>query len=471
MLNNNKKNKKNSNKEIENIIKVNDYIKKKVFTINKNKGKIAIKKNIKENELNNKKKTNNNNMIRIRVQKKNITPKNIEHSNNNDEISNIKRIILNQNEIENINKKNNKFKKNNNNHNQDILIIQNISQSIAEMENKKAIRNENEKEAKKKRNSCSIKLKNNPKFRQRSSSYKFKKYEKKKEKKNSDLIQRSPIKAIKVKLPNSEGRRKKYKINIVKRIKIKFKQHFNFSEEKILINNYNNEMNEVNEKLKKRNKTITKKNKEKEKDIEKDNKIISIIKEDLENYILFSLKNENNKIKYNFSIIGQLLAKQKINLCNFIQFYLTICYENLDDKNKLIIANEYIQNIIEKYKRSYLTKDNFIKIHEDILDILVDICTNDKSRNIQEENKYKYDIIGSLFYSLLINEMFFVSDLNIFLDSEEYIYINAAKVVRYIIIYSNDEKLKNKYYEEFRNCKIFFNNPIYFKYVTRYLKS
>jgi hypothetical protein len=66
MLNNNKKNKKNSNKEIENIIKVNDYIKKKVFTINKNKGKIAIKKNIKENEFNNKKKTNNNNMIRIR---------------------------------------------------------------------------------------------------------------------------------------------------------------------------------------------------------------------------------------------------------------------------------------------------------------------------------------------------------------------------------------------------------------------
>ena len=231
-------------------------------------------------------------------------------------------------------------------------------------------------------------------------------------------------------------------------------------------------MNEVNEKLKKRNKTITKKNKEKEKkDIEKDNKIISIIKEDLENYILFSLKNEDNKIKYNFSIIGQLLAKEKMNLCDFIQFYLKICYENLDDKNKLIIANEYIQNIIEKYKRSYLTKDNFIKIHEDILDILVDICTNDKSRNIQEENKYKYDIIGSLFYSLLINEMFFVSDLNIFLDSEEYIYINAAKVVRYIIIYSNDEKLKNKYYEEFRNCKIFFNNPIYFKYVTRYLKS
>ena len=168
------------------------------------------------------------------------------------------------------------------------------------------------------------------------------------------------------------------------------------------------------------------------------------------------MKNEDNKIKYNFSIIGQLLAKEKIILSDLIQFYLTICYEILDEKNKIIIANDYIQNIIEKYKRSYLNKDNFIKIHEDILDILVEVCNkNNTSRNIKEENKFKYDIIGALFYSLLINEMFFVSDLNIFVKSEDNVYITVAKVVRYIIIYSTDEKLKNKYLEQFQNCKIF----------------
>ena len=81
-----------------------------------------------------------------------------------------------------------------------------------------------------------------------------------------------------------------------------------------------------------------------------------------------------------------------------------------------------------------------------------------------------YDIVGALFYSLLINELFFVSDLNMFINFEEQVYINIAKVLRNIIIYSNDNKFKTQYFEIFKNTKMFFNNPIYFKYVTKYLK-
>ena len=177
---------------------------------------------------------------------------------------------------------------------------------------------------------------------------------------------------------------------------------------------------------------------------------------------------------YNFSIIEQLLIKEKIDLSDLIEYYLKIGLEILDSKEKIIIANDYIQNIIENYNRTYINKNNFVKTHEDILELLIDIVINLNKKRIKNitniENKYLYDIIGALFYSLLINELFFVSDLNKFINCEEQVLINIAKIVRFIIIYTNDENLKNNYFETFKNCKLFFNNPIYFKYVTKYLK-
>ena len=146
----------------------------------------------------------------------------------------------------------------------------------------------------------------------------------------------------------------------------------------------------------------------------------------------------------------------------------------MDSKDKIIFANEYIQNIIENYKKRYLNKNDYIRIHEDILDMLIDIVININRNRIKSisnvENKYAFDIVGSLFYSLLINDLFFVSDLNMFINCEEKIYINIAKIVRFIIIYSNDEDAKNKYFKIFKNSRLFFNNPIYFNYVTKYLK-
>ena len=445
-------------KEKEIAININNkkYIKKKKYIYNKNQDKYPIKSNannklendkktVKEEEINNDSNNiNDKDFIRIKVKRNNNKSNCL--VKNDKQISNIKRIKLDQTEIKNPdNKINNNIKY----RNLDLINIPHISQSIIEDE-----------EQKDKRNSCSIKLKNNPKFRQRSSSLKFKN--------NHKNRNDSEYNIIKVKLPNSESRKKKYKINIIKRTKVKYKKNINFSEEKILINNYNKEIDEVNDNFLQRKKIIVKK----EKEIEKDNKIISIIKEDLENYILFSLKNEDNKIKYNYSIIGQLLTKEKIDLSDLIQYYLKICFDIIDEKDKIKTTNEYVQNIIEKYKRTYLNKDNFIKIHEDILDILVDICIDvNIGKNRKKENKLKFDIVGALFYSLLINELFFISDLNIFINSEAYIYTNLAKIVRYIIIYSSDEKLKKKYFEEFKNCKIFFNNPVYFQYITKYVKS
>ena len=111
----------------------------------------------------------------------------------------------------------------------------------------------------------------------------------------------------------------------------------------------------------------------------------------------------------------------------------------MDSKDKIIFANEYIQNIIENYKKRYLNKNDYIRIHEDILDMLIDIVININRNRIKSisniENKYSFDIVGSLFYSLLINDLFFVSDLNMFINCEEKIYINIAKIVRFILNY------------------------------------
>ena len=117
----------------------------------------------------------------------------------------------------------------------------------------------------------------------------------------------------------------------------------------------------------------------------------------------------------------------------------------------------------------YLTKDNFIKVHDMIIELLDDIINNNYAKN-DNKNKYIYDITGALFYCLLTHELFFVSDLNNFVSLNEYGYIKMAKIIRNIIIYSNDDNFKKEYSEVFKKCKMFFNNPLYFKYVTKYLK-
>ena len=472
---------KNEDNMINNKIKDN----KKIFFINnklivntkKNKGRNIIKRNNNENLVydsktikgeNRNEKEINNGLIKIKVFRKKLNQKNKVKDINNDKntnINNIQKVRLNETEI-NYKNNNNEAESSINDNISEIInypqipFSPRILKKLEEIYNTNINNNNNiKKEDKKEIKKTSVKIKNNYLLRKRSSSIKIV------DKRSVETNERNNI--FKIKLPNSEARKKKYKINIKKRLKVKCKKNLsNFSEEKILINNCNNDINQ-DQNIIERNKSIQKSKKE----IEKNKKIFLIIKEDLENYILFNVKNIDNKniiIKnYNYSIIGQLLIKEKIDLSQLINFYLKICFELIDSKDKIYICNDYINNIIEKYKRTYLNKNNFIQIHEDILEILVDIIANKDRKN---QNKYKFDIVGALFYSLLINELFFVSDLNMFIKCEEQIYINIAKILRNIIIYSNDDKFKSHYNEVFKKSKLFFNNPIYFKYVTKYLK-
>ena len=214
-------------------------------------------------------------------------------------------------------------------------------------------------------------------------------------------------------------------------------------------------------------------------------KIISILKEEIENFILFYNNNNNNTHdkkdgqenkkeekknhkNYDWSIIEQLIIKIKVDLIDIINCFLLISNELIDSKNKLNLCNEYIKLMIRFYKRDYLNENNIEKIHIKILRILY------RAETICTGNKYKYEILGNLFHIFLVEKMFNENDLNYFQNEEEKLIIEIAKIVKFIIIYfyeDNDNNIENEYYNKFKNTKIFNKNIIYFTYVTKYLNS
>ena len=203
----------------------------------------------------------------------------------------------------------------------------------------------------------------------------------------------------------------------------------------------------------------------------RNDKITIILKEDIESFISFYNKKneenfENNKNKkYNCSIIEQLIIKAKVDLIDIINCFLSICNEIIENKDKLVILNEYINKIIKYYKNNYLNDNNIKTINIKILKILnqIDIiCLN---------NKYKYEILGNLFYQFLNEELFCEEDLDYFENKEKIFIINIAKLIKHILIlFCENSQLANECHDKFKNTKIFKKNQIYFNYVTKFFK-
>ena len=205
------------------------------------------------------------------------------------------------------------------------------------------------------------------------------------------------------------------------------------------------------------------------------NKITTIIKEDIENFVSFynkkngeinGGKNDNN-LKYDWSIIEQLIIKAKVDIIDIINGFLLIFNEIVDNKTSLKIFNEYISQIIEHYKNNYLNEKNIKNIRIKILKILKQIDS------ININNKYKFDVFGNLFYHFLIEGLFTEEDLNYFENEEQKIVIEIAKMIKYILIlfyHNNNNKACNEYHTKFKKTKLFNKNPIYFNYVTKYIK-
>ena len=255
---------------------------------------------------------------------------------------------------------------------------------------------------------------------------------------------------------NNSDKKRKYKIrSVVKFIK---KNKFNLNN----IELFKEEELKIKEEIKKNSYET------KEEQIHND-KIIKILKEEIENFISYFNKRNIEKgdnHNYNWSIIEQLIIKVKVDLIDIINCFLKICNDIIDNKTKMKICIEYIKLLIVFYTKNYLKENNVKTIHIKILKILYNI------EKISINNKYKYEILGNIFYLFLIERLFNENDLNYFDKENEQLVIDLAKLVKFIIfLFSKDKNIAKEKYSKFESLQLFNNNHIYFNYVTKYLKS
>jgi hypothetical protein len=163
-----------------------------------------------------------------------------------------------------------------------------------------------------------------------------------------------------------------------------------------------------------------------QKEINREKKINLIIKEDLENYILFYKKRDKNKKKkYDFSMIEQIIIKIKIDIMDIINAYLKACDEINTKKENIIIMNEYIKDIIQHYRYYYLTNKNFNNIHIKLLQLLLSV------KSIKIYDSIKFEILGQLLNILLNNNILFINDLYIMRKADEKTKTNIRKILNY----------------------------------------
>ena len=432
---------------------------------------------IKRNEEN---KDNNNNMNNI-IQIKN-NEENKDNSNNNNNLNNIIPLKSNKENKDNINNnsmnnfipiKNNEENKDNSNSNMNNIIpiknneenndkkddpysvpkdmIDKLNDTIEK--NKDILGQNTEREEKIEKREKKEKTENKKNVKE-SKSYDPKTSN------NNKLIKNNNILSDKEEIDNEK--KKRYKIRSLVKVFKKNKQ-LNFLSQSLS----KEEENKIKDEIKKE---------QTEQEQIKNDKITTIIKEDIENFISFYNRkkdevndnaNDENK-KYDWSIIEQLIIKAKVDITDIVNGFLLICNEIIDNESTLKIWNEYISQIIEHYKNNYLNENNAKNIRIKILKILsqIDIiCIN---------NKYKYEIFGNLFYHFLIEGMFTDEDLNYLENKEEKIIIEIAKMIKVILdlfCENNNSKASEEYHNKFKFSKIFDKNPIYFDYVTKCLKT
>ena len=188
-----------------------------------------------------------------------------------------------------------------------------------------------------------------------------------------------------------------------------------------------------------------------------------MIENDLINYISIFTKNKfkDNK-SYNWEIINNLININNIGMEYIIDEFIQICTNIINDENKLLIANNYIKYIIENYTNN-LSKQSVDIIQTEMIKtfLIVDDYVNN--------NSYMYQILGNLLFFLIENKLYHVKFMNKYLKLEKKTKINIAIVTKYCIISSG--KFVKKYYNDFKQTKLFNNNEIFVTYINEPLKD
>ena len=85
------------------------------------------------------------------------------------------------------------------------------------------------------------------------------------------------------------------------------------------------------------------------------------------------------------------------------------------------------------------------------------------------KNKNMYKILGNLLFILIDNKLYHIKYFNNYLKTEKQTQINLAIITKYCIISSG--KFAKKYFNDFKQTKLFFNNEIFLQYVNEALKD
>ena len=197
--------------------------------------------------------------------------------------------------------------------------------------------------------------------------------------------------------------------------------------------------------------------------IEKENEgnyVMEIVRKDIEkflsesniNVIKYDLFKEINK-KYN----EELNVKKSFDIWELFYDYVEVCIDIINSEDKIYLVNEYIQNIINNFTLD-LPNESWEMLHYKLISLYLNI------NEICSDNIFMYQVMGNLLFMLIKNKLFFIKDLNNFLNKENEIIINIAKVVKYTIIYA--DKDAKKFHNDFKQTKLFIGNENFYNIVT-----
>ena len=193
--------------------------------------------------------------------------------------------------------------------------------------------------------------------------------------------------------------------------------------------------------------------------------MIEIIKKDIEKFII---EPNINKIKYdlfkelNNRYNEELNIKKSIEIWEIFYYYIEACIDLINDEEKIYRANEYIENIVNIFTIN-LPNESWEMLHYKLISLYLNI------NEICTDNIYMHQIMGFLLFILIKNKNFFIKDLNNFLNKENEIIINIAKVVKYSIIFA--DKDAKKYHNDFKQTKLFIGNNNFYNIVTKPLEK
>ena len=172
--------------------------------------------------------------------------------------------------------------------------------------------------------------------------------------------------------------------------------------------------------------------------------------QDLDNYLAFLDKetNQNNEkanidlnYSYNWKTMDELIINGKTKLEDIIKAYIEICKNRSITKFDLPKFNKYINTIIEYYIKDF-SRNQIETVHLNMIELFKSLIEFK-----QNYSEIFLEILGNLLFILLRNKLYFMKDLNSFIEKDKENQINIAKIVKYSILSSG--KLLKQYHNDF----------------------